>query len=235
MKLLVSPMNLVEAFEAIEGGADIIDVKNPVEGSLGANFPWVIREVASFSKKYGREISATIGDMPYKPGTASLAALGAAFAGADYIKVGLFGVKNAKEAEEMVKNVVKSVKEYDSSKRVVIAGYADYHRISAISPLELPKVAASYEVDVVMVDTAIKDGTSLFDHMKYEDVVEFVDSIRENGMKCALAGNINWNNIELVKKIKPDIVGVRSIVCENGRNSMIKRELVSKLVSYLKL
>ncbi|MDI9645665.1 MAG: (5-formylfuran-3-yl)methyl phosphate synthase [Archaeoglobales archaeon] len=234
MKLLVSPMNLAEAFEAIEGGADIIDVKNPVEGSLGANFPWVIREVASFSKKHGRETSATIGDMPYKPGTASLAALGAAIAGADYIKVGLFGVKDAKEAGEMVKNVVKSVKDYDSSKKVVIAGYADFYRISAISPLELPRVAANYEVDVVMVDTAIKDGTSLFDHMKYGEIVEFVDLIRGNGMKCALAGNINWNNIEFVKKIKPDIVGVRSIVCENGRSSMIKRELVSKLVSYLK-
>ena len=43
MLLLISPINTKEAFEAIEGGADIVDVKNPSEGSLGANFPWVIR------------------------------------------------------------------------------------------------------------------------------------------------------------------------------------------------
>ena len=42
MKLLVSPMNVQEAIASEQGGADIIDVKNPREGSLGANFPWVI-------------------------------------------------------------------------------------------------------------------------------------------------------------------------------------------------
>ncbi|MEM0353700.1 MAG: (5-formylfuran-3-yl)methyl phosphate synthase, partial [Archaeoglobaceae archaeon] len=81
MLVLVSPKDLSEALEAIEGGADIIDVKNPSEGSLGANFPWVIRDVANIAKKYRKEVSATTGDMPFKPGTASLAALGAAIAG----------------------------------------------------------------------------------------------------------------------------------------------------------
>ena len=42
MLLLISPINTDEARESIEGGADIVDVKNPKEGSLGANFPWVI-------------------------------------------------------------------------------------------------------------------------------------------------------------------------------------------------
>ncbi len=37
MLLLISPIQK-EAQEAIEGGADIIDVKNPKEGSLRANF-----------------------------------------------------------------------------------------------------------------------------------------------------------------------------------------------------
>ncbi|MCJ7714056.1 hypothetical protein MUO66_06325, partial [Candidatus Bathyarchaeota archaeon] len=42
MKLLLSPKNKKEAIETIVGGADIIDVKNPTEGPLGANFPWII-------------------------------------------------------------------------------------------------------------------------------------------------------------------------------------------------
>lgn len=45
MKLLVSPISVEEARIALEGGADIIDVKNPKEGSLGANFPDVIQSV----------------------------------------------------------------------------------------------------------------------------------------------------------------------------------------------
>ncbi len=229
MLVLVSPKDLIEAMEAIEGGADIIDVKNPAEGSLGANFPWVIREVASIARRFKKEVSATTGDLPFKPGTASLAALGAAIAGADYVKIGLYGVKNEDEAEEMVKAVVKAVKDYDDAKRVVIAGYGDFYRINSIDPLKLPKISAKHGADVVMVDTAIKDGTSIFDHMKLENMREFVKMARENGMSCALAGNLGWNHLETLKELSPDIIGVRTMVCESGRNSKIKRELVKKL------
>lgn len=229
MLVLVSPKNLSEAIEAIEGGADIIDVKNPAEGSLGANFPWVISEVAKLAKKHGKEVSATTGDMPYKPGTASLAALGAAVAGADYVKVGLYGIRNEFEARDIISGVVKAVKDYDESKKVVIAGYGDHYRINAISPLELPEITAECGADVVMVDTAIKDGSSIFDHMSFEALQGFVSSARENGLLCAIAGNLGWGHLEVLKKLSPDIIGVRTIVCEKGRESQIKKELVRKL------
>ena len=38
MKVLISPTSLEEAEAVLAGGADIIDIKNPAEGSLGANF-----------------------------------------------------------------------------------------------------------------------------------------------------------------------------------------------------
>ena len=101
MKLLVSPINVEEAKAAVNGGADIIDVKNPKEGSLGANFPWMI---SSVKKAIGdKTLSATIGDFNYKPGTASLAALGAAVSGAEYIKVGHFAIKGESQAIELLK------------------------------------------------------------------------------------------------------------------------------------
>lgn len=230
MRVLVSPTSVAEAIEAIEGGADIIDVKNPIEGSLGANFPWVIKEISKIAKKHGKEISATTGDMPYKPGTASLAALGAAVAGADYIKTGLYGIRNAEEAYEMMLGIVRAVKDYDDRKKVVAAGYGDFYRINAVSPLELPEVVAKAGADIVMVDTAIKDGTSLFDHMKLDDIRKFVKSAHDNNLLVALAGNIGWKHIGVLKELSPDIIGVRSVVCEGDRSSMIKRELVVKLM-----
>ncbi|RLI75474.1 (5-formylfuran-3-yl)methyl phosphate synthase [Archaeoglobales archaeon] len=230
MRVLVSPMNMEEAIESIRGGADIIDIKNPKEGSLGANFPWVIKSITEIVKKHGKEVSATTGDLDYKPGTASLAALGAAISGADYIKVGLYGVKNKDEAYEMIFNVVKAVKDYDSNKKVVAAAYADYGRILAVSPMELPEVGRKAGVDGIMIDTAIKDGTTLFDHLKINQLNQFVERAHENGMFCALAGNLSWNHIEKLKELKPDIIGVRTMVCESGRNSKIRGELVNKLV-----
>jgi uncharacterized protein (UPF0264 family) len=78
LKLLVSVVNKAEALDSLRGGAHILDVKNPKEGSLGANFPRVIKQVREVTPKT-LEVSATIGDLPNLPGTASLAALGAAF------------------------------------------------------------------------------------------------------------------------------------------------------------
>ena len=96
MKLLISPKNKTEAIEAIKGGANIIDVKNPSEGPLGANFPWVIKEIVDIVPK-NIETSCTIGEMPKLPGSISLAARGAASIGVNYVKAGLSGLKTQKK------------------------------------------------------------------------------------------------------------------------------------------
>ncbi len=227
MLVLISPKNLKEAIEAKNGGADIIDVKNPEEGSLGASFPWIIKEISESVKP--TLISAAIGDMIYKPGTAALAAYTASI-WADYIKVGLI-VKTTKQAMELSKAFVKSVKE--NEKNAVIASYADYYRSETLSPFEVVEVAATSEADVVMVDTLGKDLT-LFDYMDVQSVAEFVDSAHEHGLMCAIAGSIGIKDIPLIKSVKPDIIGVRGAVCEGGRNGKLKRELVEEFVKAVK-
>ena len=230
MKLLVSPINREEAIIASRGGADIVDVKNPKEGSLGANFPWIIREIKEAVN--GRQpISATIGDFNYKPGTASLAALGAAVAGADYIKVGLYEIQTEVQALDLLTKVTKAVKDYDPTKRVVASGYSDYKRINSISPLMLPAVAAEAGVDVVMVDTAIKDGKSTFEFMDENELKKFTDLAHEYGLENAIAGSLKFEDLPVLERIGPDIIGVRGMVCGGDRSTAIRQELVEKLVS----
>jgi uncharacterized protein (UPF0264 family) len=228
MRLLVSPMNIDEARAALAGGADILDVKNPKEGSLGANFPWAIRAVVDLAG--GRvPVSATIGDLDYKPGTASLAALGAAISGADYVKAGLLGVKTQSQAEKMLEGIVKAVKDFDPSKKVVAAGYSDYSRAGCVSPMLLPAAAAKAGADLVMVDTAIKDGRSTFEFMSEEALREFISLGHAEGLEVALAGTIGFEHLEMLKRLNPDIIGVRGIVCGGDRRSAIRAELVEKL------
>ncbi len=222
MLVLVSPANVDEAKEAEAGGADIIDVKNPAEGSLGANFPWIVREISSI---VSRPVSAAIGDFNFKPGTAALAAYSASL-WADYVKIGL--LVSRKEVPELARAFVRAVKE--NGKKTVLAAYADYYRVNSVSPMELPEIAAGYDVDVVMVDTAVKDGKGLFDHMDFQSVVEFVDKVHEYGMMCALAGSIKKEDLHMVKDAGADIVGVRGAVCENGRGGRLRRELVEEFV-----
>jgi len=228
MRLLVSPINIEEAEAAMAGGADILDVKNPKEGSLGANFPWVIRSVAEVAA--GKlPVSATIGDFDYKPGTASLAALGAAFSGADYIKVGLLKIENQGQATDMLGNIVRAVKEFDENKKLVAAAYSDHARVGSISPMDLPEVASECGADVVMVDTAIKDGKTTFEFMSEAEIGEFISAGHNLGMEVAIAGTIKFGDLELLRRVDPDIIGVRGAVCGGDRSGQIKEELVRQM------
>ena len=230
MLLLISPINTDEALESIEGGADIVDVKNPKEGSLGANFPWVIKNIRKITPE-GMHVSATLGDVPYKPGTVSLAAAGAVVSGADYIKVGLYGTKNYDEALDVMKNVVRSVREFDEDALIVASGYADAHRVGAVDPMEIPTVAADAGADLAMLDTAVKDGKTLFDFMDVEKLQKFNDTIHEYGIKSALAGSVKKDQLKLLHDIGCDVVGIRGAACTGGdrNNGTINRSAVKEL------
>ncbi len=232
MKLLVSPKDIEEAKAVIRGNADIIDVKNPKEGSLGANFPWVIRAIKELVEKErgnGMEMSATIGDFDYKPGTASLAALGAASVGADYIKVGLFKIKTRQEAIDLLRGVVKAVKGFDPTKKVVSAFYSDYKRINSISPFEITEIGKEVDIDVAMVDTGIKDGRSTLEFLSKDELKTFVAESKALGLDTALAGSITFEDLPVIKEINPGILGVRGIVCGGDREAQVRAELVTEL------
>jgi uncharacterized protein (UPF0264 family) len=224
MRLLVSPRDIDEAKRSL--AADIIDVKRPAEGSLGANFPWVIRAITELS---GKPVSAAIGDFDFRPGGASLAAYGAAHAGADFVKVGLMFDGTAR-AEEFIRAVVRAVKEEFPEKYVVIASYSDYERLGTISPFAMAPLAAAAGADVAMVDTGIKDGKSTFEFMSEESLGEFTAMNRGAGLMTALAGSLGFEDLPALKRINPDIIGVRGMVCGGDRDSSIREELVDRLV-----
>ncbi len=235
MKVLISPTTLAEARIAADGGADIIDIKNVEEGSLGANFPWVIRQIVSAIDRGGVSFSATLGDLPFKPGTAALAALGAVECGAQYIKAGLHGIKNHDQALALMRAVRRTCRERGHDVVVVAAGYADWGRIGSIDPSTLVRAAADAGADLVMVDTAIKDGAGLFDLMCHEDVHGFVSDAHEAGLEVALAGALKLADVPRLRELGPDVVGVRGCVCRRGdRGAQMDLELVREFVRAVK-
>jgi (5-formylfuran-3-yl)methyl phosphate synthase len=215
--LLISPDSVEEALECAKAAEhlDIVDVKKPDEGSLGANFPWVIRAIRE-AVPADKPVSATVGDVPYKPGTVAQAALGAVVSGATYIKVGLYGCTSPEQAIEVMRGVVRAVKDYRPDAFVVASGYADAHRIGCVNPLALPDIARRSGSDAAMLDTAIKDGTGLFDHLTPELCAQFVRLAHEAGLLAALAGSVKAADLETLTGIGTDIVGVRGAVCTGG-------------------
>ncbi|NEA52570.1 (5-formylfuran-3-yl)methyl phosphate synthase [Streptomyces sp. SID10815] len=228
--LLISPDSVEEALECAKAAQhlDIVDVKKPDEGSLGANYPWVIRAIRD-AVPADKPVSATVGDVPYKPGTVAQAALGAAVSGATYIKVGLYGCTTPDQAVEVMRGVVRAVKDFRPDALVVASGYADAHRIGCVNPLALPDIARRSGSDGAMLDTAIKDGSRLFDHTPPDVCAQFVRLAHEAGLLAALAGSVKAGDLDELARIGTDIVGVRGAVCEGGdRNAgRIQPELVA--------
>lgn len=228
-KLLVSAVNLAEAAEAVRGSADILDLKNPQEGSLGAAHPKLISEVCD---KFGQilPVSAAIGDFPHLPNSATLAALCAAQMGAHYIKVGLLGSHTEQQAFDLLVSIKDALDWRKSKAKLIAAAYADYRAIGTLDPRLLPKIAKRAKAAGCMIDTLTKRGQCLFDYIDGNGLKEFIEECRRYGLLSALAGSVKPCHIGLLRTLGPDIVGVRGAVCANGvRTGSIDRKKVSEL------
>ena len=221
MKLLVSVVDAEEARVAAAAGADIIDVKNPAEGSLGAPSPAVIADVRA---AVPTPVSAAIGDMPNLPGTAALAALGAARSGATYVKVGLWGVSTEHDAVALL----RAIREAVPGAVVVAAAYADAERVAhaPLAPELLPRVAHAAGVEMCMVDTAVKDGRGLFEWLSPASLVAEAHAL---GLEVALAGALSASDLPAVRDTGADIAGVRSAACVGGRSGQLDGNLVAAM------
>jgi uncharacterized protein (UPF0264 family) len=235
LKLLISPKNEAEAVEAIAGGADIIDVKNPREGALGANFPWIIKRIRQITPE-NIEVSCTLGEVPNLPGSMSLAALGAATTGVNYVKAGLYGLKTPEEAVYLMQSVTKAAKDFNPSIKVVVTGYADAGRVSTVDPLLVPEIAHQAKADVAMIDTAIKDGKSLFKFLTKPQLSRFVDSAHSYGLKAALAGSLQKEDLPVISALGADVVGLRGAACtlSDRVKGQIAREKVRELAEVVR-
>jgi (5-formylfuran-3-yl)methyl phosphate synthase len=229
MYLLISVVNDQEAIAAIKGGVDIIDVKNPLEGALGANFPGVIRAIRKVTPPE-IPVSAAIGDAPDLPGLMSLAALGAATCNIQYVKVGLYGVRSVDRATNMLVEIKKAVKGYNQDIKIIAVAYGDSYKINALSPMECVGAAIEASIDGCMMDTIIKGEGDLFSAISVGNINKFLKLCRSNNLLSALAGSLRVDHLPLLKDLNPDIIGFRGAVCRGDRvNGALDSEAVKAI------
>ena len=214
MRLLVSVADAREARVAVEGGVDIVDVKNPAEGALGAPAPDVIERVREVVPP-DRPVSAALGDLPNLPGTAALAALGAARSGAAYVKVGLWGASTTDEAVAVLRAARAAV---NGGAAVIAAAYADAERVPAgpLPPEAVVEAARRAGVGGCLLDTAVKDGRGLFEWLAPEALEALVAEGHAAGLEMALAGALRAEELSAVRATGADIAGVRAAACRDG-------------------
>jgi uncharacterized protein (UPF0264 family) len=220
MKLLVSVADEREARVAVESGVDIVDLKNPAEGSLGAPAPSMIARVRA-AVPAERPVSAAIGDLPNLPGTAALAALGAAHSGAAYVKVGLWGTSTEDEAVAVLRAVREALESGPTRPAVIAGAYADAERVPSRPLVPGAVVAAARNAGVggCLVDTAVKDGRGLFEWLTPDALEALVAAGHAANLEMALAGALRAEDLPTVRATGADIVGVRSAACRDGRRT----------------
>lgn len=216
MQLMISVMNAGEALEAAAGGADILDIKNPNEGSLGAQPPRVIREIRAAAPS--AQISAALGDLPNLPGTAALAAYAAAACGANYVKAGLLGPRTAADAICLLQEVLRAVSEFPGV-QVIAAGYADAARVGALAPHLLPEIAHQAGVDGCLLDTAVKDGHRLFDYLTPEQLQALGEEAHAAGLLFGLAGALAEEDLPPLRDLGADVAGIRTAACRGRQRT----------------
>jgi hypothetical protein len=228
VRLLVSVVSAEEVEAALLGGADIVDVKNPAEGSLGAPEPALLRAVRS-QVASPAAVSVALGDAPHLPGTMALAAAGAASCGADYLKIGLLGSARPEQALELLDAVRRAAADVNPSALLMAAAYADASRVGALPPQDLPSIARQAGFHGVMLDTAVKDGVSTFTAMGEDAILDFLAEARGLGLVTALAGALGPADLERAQRLGADIVGVRGSACDGGRKGTVSAARVRAL------
>jgi uncharacterized protein (UPF0264 family) len=217
MKLLVSVVDAAEARLAVAGGVDIVDVKNPAEGSLGAPAPGTIAQVRD-ALPAELALSVAIGDLPSLPGTAALAALGAARSGAAYVKVGLWGPSTTADAVAVLRAAQDGL---DGAAVVVAVAYADAARVPSrpLPPWQLVTAAREAGVGGCLLDTAIKDGRGLLSWLGADALAELVAEAHRAGLEMGLAGELRAADLPAIRATGADVAGVRSAACRDGRRT----------------
>lgn len=227
--LLATVLSAEEALAAIAGGAGVIDVKNPSEGALGAPVPSVIEAIRGATPHH-IHVSAALGDMPFLPGTAALAAVGAASAGASIVKVGLYGPSNPEEAFLLLEATAGALRNLFPKAVLVAGAYADASLFGGIDPLAVPECAARAGAAGCLLDTFDKSpGHTLPDILPLDAIEIFIRSCRENGLFSALAGSLGLDETALLLPLRPDYLGYRGALCEKGRTGRLSGEKVRQI------
>jgi (5-formylfuran-3-yl)methyl phosphate synthase len=217
MRLLVSVVDEAEAALAVAGGVDVVDVKNPAEGSLGAPAPGVVARVRDVLPA-GLPLSVAIGDLPALPGTAALAALGAARSGAAYVKVGLWGASAVDDAVAVLRAAREAV---DGEAAVVAVTYADGARVPSrpLPSRDLVTAARAAGVHGCLIDASVKDGRGLLSWLDAGAPAAIVADAHDAGLEVALAGELRAEDLPAIRATGADVAGVRSAACRDGRRT----------------
>jgi uncharacterized protein (UPF0264 family) len=201
---LASVRDAAEAELAIGAGVDIVDLKDPDAGALGALPPATIE---SCVRAIGARVpvSATVGDLPLDATGIHAAVLATASHGVDYVKLGLFPGGDPEGALQGLAPLAPRI-------RLILVLFAD-----ALPELDAFTLAGRIGAAGIMLDTIGKNGVSLPHLVAPERLRALIASARARGLAIGFAGSLRAEDVAALLALGPDLLGFRGTLCRGGR------------------
>lgn len=222
--ILGSVRSVAEARLLLANRVDIIDLKEPRRGALGALPRATARAILSVVAGRARS-SATIGDIAAHSPALRMRIERTAALGVDYVKVGLF------TAAAPGREFLATLGELSARGIPIVAVvFADRHRwIRDWRPL------ADSGVRGVLLDTSNKAAGALFDVVDPDFLRRFLAVFRSRGVLVGFAGSLGLEHLDRAVLFEADYLGFRGALCRDAvRGTVLDAARVSALCARLR-
>jgi uncharacterized protein (UPF0264 family) len=237
----VSVRNATEALCAARGGADIVDFKDPQRGSLGRADNERVHEAvlalrdASTDGGIDQPLSIALGELQ-ELDDALIQSLRRLPAEVGFAKLGLAGLGDRSdwigrwtETRTRVEDAVARPLQW------VAVAYADVGEAGAPRVEEVAAAASQTHCAGVLIDTFSKTGGRLLDHFDASSLTTIREQVQQQQMLFAIAGRLRLMDLSQLQEVRPDIVAVRSAVCDQeNRCASVNTGRVSAVAAALR-
>ncbi len=198
--MLASVRNWEEAQIALNAHVDIIDLKQPNFGALGALEIETICDIVT-KIDFRCPVSATIGDLPMQADTIFDAVQATAKTGVDFVKIGFFP-----NGDWL--SVIEKLRPLTTKYQLIAVLFADENPdIHFISVLKNNGFVG------VMLDTMNKERGNLTQITPLDTIQTFVELAKKNSLICGLAGSLRAEDIAILLPLKANYLGFRGALC----------------------
>lgn len=200
-RMLASVTGPQEAEIALAGGADIIDVQNPAEGTQ--DHAAVIRATAQ-AIGGRRPVSALAGDLAMPADGLRAAVRAVATAGADMVRLRIV------PGEGLANRLDRLAKAASGARLIGVFPAEAAPGLSLLPALRRAGFAGA------MLDTRDKASGHLLNHLGLPRLLGFVEDCHANGLEAGLAGSLEPPDVPRLLVLSPDLLGFRGALCGAG-------------------
>jgi uncharacterized protein (UPF0264 family) len=228
--LLVSVRSAAEALTSLAGGADVIDVKEPNAGSLGAaddnTISAIVRAVDGRAP-----VSAALGELVDLIDSPNHHGIQTLVDGLALFKIGLAQCAKLNSWQTRWRSTIETMTSTSSGEnaRAVAVVYADWRAAQSPSPQDILSAAIQCCCPALLIDTWDKSAGALFDHWSAGELQGFITEVRSHDIAIVLAGSLTPRNVTTAALLGPNLVAVRTAACEGGRAGTVSEIKVREL------